>query len=101
MLYTWNSNVLCQLYLNSKNKIFFLRSIIEIRSPSPSSVSELLFTYIESSGVFKSDLKVWPTSFQNVEPSDKNPAHFELSAKSQNAEMEFFNKVFKNLSIKR
>lgn len=39
--------------------------------------------------------------FKNVEPSDKNPAHFELSAKSQNAEMEFFNKVFKNLSIKR
>ncbi|XP_054428207.1 SCL-interrupting locus protein isoform X3 [Pteronotus mesoamericanus] len=39
--------------------------------------------------------------FKNVEPSDKNPIHFELSAESQNAETEFFNKVSKNLSIKR
>lgn len=39
--------------------------------------------------------------FKNVEPSDKNPIHFELSAESQNAEAEFFNKVSKNLSIKR
>ncbi|KAM5322897.1 SCL-interrupting locus protein isoform 2-T3 [Glossophaga mutica] len=39
--------------------------------------------------------------FKNVEPSDKNPIHFELSAESQNAEREFFNRVSKNLSIKR
>ncbi|EPQ19319.1 SCL/TAL1 interrupting locus [Myotis brandtii] len=39
--------------------------------------------------------------YHNVEPSDKNPIHFELSAKSQNAETEFFNKVCKNLSVKR
>ncbi|XP_036899230.1 SCL-interrupting locus protein isoform X2 [Sturnira hondurensis] len=39
--------------------------------------------------------------FKNVEPSDKNPIHFELSAESQNAETEFFNRVSKNLSIKR
>ncbi|XP_016054786.1 PREDICTED: SCL-interrupting locus protein isoform X2 [Miniopterus natalensis] len=39
--------------------------------------------------------------FKNVEPSDKNPIHFELSAESQNAETEFFNKISKNLSIKR
>ncbi|KAM5266371.1 SCL-interrupting locus protein isoform 1-T1 [Hipposideros larvatus] len=39
--------------------------------------------------------------FKNVEPSDKNPIHFELSAESQNAEAEFFNQVSKNLSIKR
>ncbi|XP_036988600.2 SCL-interrupting locus protein isoform X2 [Artibeus jamaicensis] len=39
--------------------------------------------------------------FKNVEPSDKNPIHFELSAESQNAETEFFNRISKNLSIKR
>ncbi|XP_057166641.1 SCL-interrupting locus protein isoform X1 [Ursus arctos] len=39
--------------------------------------------------------------FKNVEPSDKNSIHFELTAESQNAETEFFNKVSKNLSIKR
>nr|XP_021539564.1 SCL-interrupting locus protein isoform X5 [Neomonachus schauinslandi] len=39
--------------------------------------------------------------FKNVEPSDKNSIHFELIAESQNAETEFFNKVSKNLSIKR
>eukprot|EP00069_Balaena_mysticetus_P020090 bmy_12717T0 len=39
--------------------------------------------------------------FKNVEPSDKNPAYFELSAEGQNAEREFFNNVSKNLSIKR
>ncbi|XP_029084823.1 SCL-interrupting locus protein isoform X2 [Monodon monoceros] len=39
--------------------------------------------------------------FKNVEPSDKNPVYFELSAEGQNAEREFFNKVSKNLSIKR
>ncbi|XP_027437587.1 SCL-interrupting locus protein isoform X1 [Zalophus californianus] len=39
--------------------------------------------------------------FKNVEPSDKNSIHFELTAESQNVETEFFNKVSKNLSIKR
>ncbi|XP_053777390.1 SCL-interrupting locus protein isoform X2 [Desmodus rotundus] len=39
--------------------------------------------------------------FKNVEPSDKNPMHFELSAESHNAETEFFNRLSKNLSIKR
>ncbi|KAF6345769.1 STIL centriolar assembly protein [Rhinolophus ferrumequinum] len=39
--------------------------------------------------------------FKNVEPSDKNLIRFELSAESQNAEREFFNKVSKNLSTKR
>ncbi|XP_053751662.1 SCL-interrupting locus protein isoform X4 [Panthera pardus] len=39
--------------------------------------------------------------FKNVEPSDKKSIHFELTAESQNAETEFFNKVSKNLSIKR
>ncbi|XP_006051718.1 SCL-interrupting locus protein isoform X1 [Bubalus bubalis] len=38
--------------------------------------------------------------FKNVEPSDKNPVCFELSAEDQNAEREFFKKVSKNLSIK-
>ncbi|XP_001493408.3 SCL-interrupting locus protein isoform X1 [Equus caballus] len=39
--------------------------------------------------------------FKNVEPSDKNPVCFELSPGCQNAETEFFNKVSKNLSVKR
>ncbi|XP_039075715.1 SCL-interrupting locus protein isoform X4 [Hyaena hyaena] len=39
--------------------------------------------------------------FKSVEPSDKNSIHFELTAESQNAETELFNKVSKNLLIKR
>ncbi|XP_077635927.1 SCL-interrupting locus protein isoform X4 [Crocuta crocuta] len=39
--------------------------------------------------------------FKNFEPSDKNSIHFELTAESQNAETELFNKVSKNLLIKR
>ncbi|CAD7684327.1 unnamed protein product [Nyctereutes procyonoides] len=39
--------------------------------------------------------------FKNVEPSDKNSIHFELTAESQNAETEFFNKISKNISTKR
>ncbi|XP_054995485.1 SCL-interrupting locus protein [Sorex araneus] len=39
--------------------------------------------------------------FKNVEPSDKNLIQFELSAESQNAETEFFNKISKNFPIKR
>ncbi|NXJ62078.1 STIL protein, partial [Rostratula benghalensis] len=37
--------------------------------------------------------------FQNVEPSDKNHIHFELSAENQNAETEFFSRVCKKLPI--
>lgn len=41
--------------------------------------------------------------FNNVEPSGKNPIHFELSVESQDAEgeAEFFSKISKNLSVKR
>lgn len=47
--------------------------------------------------------KVWPTSFQNVEPSGKNPIHFELSAESQDAEAEaeVLSKISKTLPVKR
>ncbi|NXC97225.1 STIL protein, partial [Certhia familiaris] len=38
--------------------------------------------------------------FQNVEPSDKSPIQFELSAENQNAETEFFSRICKNLPIK-
>ncbi|NXE72543.1 STIL protein, partial [Cochlearius cochlearius] len=38
--------------------------------------------------------------FQNVEPSDKNPIQFELSAENQNAETEFFSRVCKKLPIR-
>nr|XP_006126499.1 SCL-interrupting locus protein isoform X1 [Pelodiscus sinensis] len=38
--------------------------------------------------------------FKNVEPSDKHPIQFELSAENQNAETEFFSNVSKNLSIR-
>ncbi|NWV48503.1 STIL protein, partial [Daphoenositta chrysoptera] len=38
--------------------------------------------------------------FQNVEPSDKTPIQFELSAENQNAETEFFSRICKKLPIK-
>ncbi|NXO80184.1 STIL protein, partial [Sitta europaea] len=38
--------------------------------------------------------------FQNVEPSDKIPIQFELSAEKQNAETEFFSRICKKLPIK-
>ncbi|NWV36467.1 STIL protein, partial [Grantiella picta] len=38
--------------------------------------------------------------FQNVEPSDKSPIQFELSAENQNAETEFFSRISKKLPIK-
>ncbi|XP_048169295.1 SCL-interrupting locus protein [Corvus hawaiiensis] len=38
--------------------------------------------------------------FKNVEPSDKNPIQFELSAENQNAETEFFSRICKKLPIK-
>ncbi|NXY48892.1 STIL protein, partial [Ceuthmochares aereus] len=37
--------------------------------------------------------------FQNVEPSDKSPIQFELSAENQNAETEFFSRVCKKLPV--
>ncbi|XP_069719160.1 SCL-interrupting locus protein [Phaenicophaeus curvirostris] len=37
--------------------------------------------------------------FKNVEPSDKSPIQFELSAENQNAETEFFSRVCKKLSL--
>jgi len=40
-------------------------------------------------------------SFQNVEPSDKSPVQFELSAENQNAETEFFSRVCKKLPVGR
>ncbi|XP_005398695.1 PREDICTED: SCL-interrupting locus protein isoform X1 [Chinchilla lanigera] len=39
--------------------------------------------------------------FSNVEPSDKNPIHFELSSESQDVENEFFSNISKSLSVKR
>ncbi|KAM5248018.1 SCL-interrupting locus protein isoform 2-T2 [Ctenodactylus gundi] len=39
--------------------------------------------------------------FNNIEPSDKNPIHFELSSESQDAETEFFSKISKAFSVKR
>ncbi|NWU78280.1 STIL protein, partial [Onychorhynchus coronatus] len=38
--------------------------------------------------------------FQDVEPSDKTPIQFELSAENQNAETEFFSRVCKKLPIR-
>uniref|UniRef100_A0A8D0H2X8 STIL centriolar assembly protein n=1 Tax=Sphenodon punctatus TaxID=8508 RepID=A0A8D0H2X8_SPHPU len=37
--------------------------------------------------------------FKNVEPLDKHPLQFELSAEIQNAETKFFSKISRNLSI--
>ncbi|KFQ37331.1 SCL-interrupting locus protein, partial [Mesitornis unicolor] len=38
--------------------------------------------------------------FKNVEPSDKSPIQFELSAENQNAETEFFSRVCKKLPVR-
>ncbi|NXY37405.1 STIL protein, partial [Pomatorhinus ruficollis] len=38
--------------------------------------------------------------FKNVEPSEKSPIEFELSAENQNAETEFFSRICKKLPIK-
>ncbi|XP_062437266.1 SCL-interrupting locus protein [Rhea pennata] len=38
--------------------------------------------------------------FKNVEPSDKNPIHFELSTEKQNAETEFFSRICKKLPVR-
>ncbi|XP_025960382.2 SCL-interrupting locus protein isoform X3 [Dromaius novaehollandiae] len=38
--------------------------------------------------------------FKNVEPSDKSPIQFELSAEKQNAETEFFSRICKKLPIR-
>ncbi|NXX31076.1 STIL protein, partial [Nicator chloris] len=38
--------------------------------------------------------------FKNVEPSDRSPIQFELSAENQNAETEFFSRICKKLPIK-
>ncbi|NXR80507.1 STIL protein, partial [Pycnonotus jocosus] len=38
--------------------------------------------------------------FKNVEPSEKSPIQFELSAENQNAETEFFSRICKKLPIK-
>ncbi|XP_019329682.1 PREDICTED: SCL-interrupting locus protein [Aptenodytes forsteri] len=38
--------------------------------------------------------------FKNVEPSEKSPIQFELSAENQNAETEFFSRVCKKLPIR-
>ncbi|NXC00395.1 STIL protein, partial [Orthonyx spaldingii] len=38
--------------------------------------------------------------FKNVEPADKSPIQFELSAENQNAETEFFSRICKKLPIK-
>ncbi|XP_066481167.1 SCL-interrupting locus protein [Tiliqua scincoides] len=37
--------------------------------------------------------------FQDVDPSDKYPIQFELSSENKNAEMEFFSKISKNISL--
>ncbi|KAJ6650816.1 hypothetical protein lerEdw1_003693 [Lerista edwardsae] len=37
--------------------------------------------------------------FKDVEPSDKYPIQFELNSENKNAEMEFFHKISKNISL--
>ncbi|XP_060087767.1 SCL-interrupting locus protein isoform X2 [Heteronotia binoei] len=38
--------------------------------------------------------------FKNADPSDKRPVQFDLSSENKNAEMEFFSKISKDVSIK-
>ncbi|XP_014310038.1 SCL-interrupting locus protein isoform X1 [Myotis lucifugus] len=97
--YMFNSSIQERVFSESGNFIIVLYSVTHKDPefyeclPCDGRLPDLQFQLLTS----KETLHL----FKNVEPSDKNPIHFELSAKSQNAETEFFNKVCKNLSVKR
>ncbi|XP_023114427.2 SCL-interrupting locus protein isoform X3 [Felis catus] len=98
--YMFSSSIQERVFSESGNFIIVLYSVThkdpefyECLSCDGRSSSDLQFQLLTS----KETLHL----FKNVEPSDKKSIHFELTAESQNAETEFFNKVSKNLSIKR
>ncbi|XP_014649316.1 PREDICTED: SCL-interrupting locus protein isoform X1 [Ceratotherium simum simum] len=97
--YTFSSSIQERVFSESGNFIIVLYSVTHKDPefyeclPCDGRLPDLQFQLLTS----KETLHL----FKNVEPSDKNPIHFELSAGRQNAETEFFNKVSKNISIKR
>ncbi|XP_062961201.1 SCL-interrupting locus protein [Cynocephalus volans] len=97
--YIFSSSIQERVFSESGNFIIVLYSVTHKEPefyqclPCESNVSDLRFQLLTS----KETLHL----FKNVEPSDKNLIHFELSAENQNAETEFFNKISQNLSIKR
>ncbi|XP_062047265.1 SCL-interrupting locus protein isoform X4 [Lepus europaeus] len=97
--YMFSSAIQERVFSESGNFIIVLYSVTHKEPefyeclPCDDEISDLRFQLLTS----KETLHL----FKNVEPSDKNPIHFELSAESHNAETEFFNKVSKNFSIKR
>ncbi|XP_022352297.1 SCL-interrupting locus protein isoform X4 [Enhydra lutris kenyoni] len=97
--YMFSSSIQERVFSESGNFIIVLYSVTHKDPefyeclPCDGGSSDLQFQLLTS----KETLRL----FKNVEPSDKNSLHFELTAESQNAETEFFNKVSKHLSIER
>ncbi|XP_032702537.1 SCL-interrupting locus protein isoform X3 [Lontra canadensis] len=97
--YMFSSSIQERVFSESGNFIIVLYSVTHKDPefyeclPCDGRSSDLQFQLLTS----KETLRL----FKNVEPSDKNSLHFELTAESQNAETEFFNKVSKHLSIER
>lgn len=99
--YMFSSPIQERVFSESGNFIVVLYSLTHKEPefyeclPCDSRTSDLHFQLLTN----KETLRV----FNNVEPSDKNTIHFELSAESQDAEMEaeFFSKISKTLSVKR
>uniref|UniRef100_A0A4X1WAD4 STIL centriolar assembly protein n=1 Tax=Sus scrofa TaxID=9823 RepID=A0A4X1WAD4_PIG len=97
--YTFNSSIQERVFSESGGFIIVLYSVTHKDPefyeclPSDGRLSDLRFQLLTS----KETLHL----FKNIESSDKKPVYFELSAEDRNAEREFFNKVSKNLSVKR
>ncbi|XP_012667927.1 SCL-interrupting locus protein isoform X4 [Otolemur garnettii] len=97
--YMFNSSVQERVFSESGNFIIVLYSVTHKEPefyeclPCDGKIPDLQFQLLTS----KETLHL----FKNIEPSDKNLIHFELSVESPNAETEFFDKASKNLSIKR
>ncbi|KAG3283097.1 STIL, centriolar assembly protein, transcript variant X3 [Ictidomys tridecemlineatus] len=96
--YMFSSSIQERVFSQSGNFIIVLYSLTHKKPefyeclPCDDKVPELRFHLLTS----KETLHL----FNNVEPSDKNQIHFELSAESQDTETEFFNKISKSLSTK-
>nr|XP_027793194.1 SCL-interrupting locus protein isoform X2 [Marmota flaviventris] len=96
--YMFSSSIQERVFSQSGNFIIVLYSLTHKEPefyeclPCDDKVPELRFHLLTS----KETLHL----FNNVEPSDKNQIHFELSAESQDTETEFFSKFSKSLSTK-
>ncbi|XP_053431941.1 SCL-interrupting locus protein [Nycticebus coucang] len=97
--YMFNTSIQERVFSESGNFIIVLYSVTYKEPefyeclPCDGKIPDLQFQLLTS----KETLHL----FKNIEPSDKNLIHFELSVESPNAETEFFDKASKNLSVKR